>query len=192
MTSSEARTLRLSRQPRVLFGSSPVARASILFLSISLAAGAADIQGWSNARWGMTEQQILDAFPTAVRLTGAAAERYTKFGHAPISIPDVEVAGIVLTVHLVTDPKTGLRMVLLSPANPGATTAQDFQTIEALLVQKYGQPWNRTVEDTAESQWSLASTIIKLESIGVRLPGARRISAFFLSLTYEPRQESPL
>jgi hypothetical protein len=159
---------------------------------IGLAAGAADIQGWSNARWGMTEDEILAAFPNAVRLTGAAAERCTKYGHAPVSIPDVDVAGIILSVHLVIDPKTGLRMVLLSPANPGATTAQDFQTIEALLVQKYGRPWNRMTDDTAKSQWSLPSTIIELESIGIRLPGARRISAFFLSLTYEPRQESPL
>jgi len=178
MTSFKVRISRLSKQSRAHFGFSPNLRAGVLVLLTALTAGAADIQGWSNARWGMTEQQILDAFPNAVRLP--KPEKFDA-GPAPISIPAFQVEHLTLRIFFLMTPTLSQVAFDSKAADP-----YDFQILEALLVRQYGRPWQKTTDEVQIAQWTLPSTIITL-----RRASFRNIRVQFLTLTYELRQVSP-
>lgn len=177
MTSSKVPS-KISRPPKARFAFSPILRASSLCLLIGLAAGAADIQGWSNARWGMTEQQILDAFPNAIRLP--KPEKFDA-GPAPISIPAFQVEHLALSIFFLMTPTLSQVAFDSKAADP-----YDFQILEALLVRQYGRPWQKTTDEVQIAQWTLPSTIITLRRVFFR-----NIRVQFLTLTYALRQESP-
>ena len=59
--------------------------------------------------------------------------------------------------------------VLFTPVSASDQTDQTFQSLENLLVQKYGRPW-RSDEDQTELQWSFPTTTIHLNRM--KLPGS--------------------
>lgn len=127
----------------------------------------------------MTEQQILDAFPAAVRLPEPE-----KFGvaPAPISIPAFKVEHLSLRIFFIMTPTLSQISFTSKEADPF-----DFQILEAVLVRKYGRPWRSTSDLIQSAQWTLPRTIITLQRVTFRI--TRNQS---LTLTYELRQESPL
>ena len=127
----------------------------------------------------MTEQEILDAFPTAVRL--AKPEKF-DVGAAPISIPAFRLEHLTLRIYFIMTPALSQVVLNSKEADP-----YDFQIIEALLVRKYDRPWQKTTDLVQLSQWTLPSTIITLRRFS-----DRNIRVQFLTLTYALRQESPL
>lgn len=127
----------------------------------------------------MTEQQILDAFPSAVRLP--KPEKFDA-GPAPISIPAFRIEHLTVRVFFLMTPNL-TQVAFNSPeADP-----YDFQVLEALLVRQYGRPWQKTTDLVELAQWTLPSTIITLRRFS-----DPKIRVQFLTLTYALRQESPL
>ncbi len=128
-----------------------------MMLALSVAAVAADDPGgWTAAKWGMTDAQILQAIPAATRL-----DPPEKVNHARVHIESFDLAGAIFHVYFVPG-KDGLENVILSPRKPDEGFASLFQRLQELLVQKYGRPWISTEDRTTELQWSLKTTTLTL------------------------------
>jgi hypothetical protein len=132
-----------------------------------------DPKGWRDARWGMTEEQILEAFRgQANRL----AERMRTRGsalHTSVGIEHLDVDGTDMLVRFYVDNVDNrLELVKMEPADRNfceAAPATFFERMEPLLVRKYGQPatranpkrepWRAT---TGTAVWNFPSTILQL------------------------------
>ncbi len=156
-----------------------------LALLFVLLAGATDPTGWSKARWGMTEAQVLEAFPgQAVRVNEPIpACTYTQEHSAPIAIHDVPIGS---TKYLACFFFVGgkLSSVSLHPPDSADNTEAEFDRVEALLVEKYGKPWQLRDKDQSESRWSLKTTRIQVYVLRFILGDFRRFS---VTLRYEHR-----
>ena len=129
---------------------------------------AADPAGWSNARWGMTEDQVLKAFPNrAARLAepipsctilNAKGERKEA---APIAIEKVPIGTTEYRAcFYFTAGK--LSSVDLQPLAEADKTPDEFDRVEALLVEKYGKPWQSRDKFEQASRWAFQTTRIAL------------------------------
>jgi hypothetical protein len=142
--------------------------ASILILC-SLAA---ETGGWSAARWGMTEDQVLAAIPPAVRLT--SPEKF-RFGQAPIAIPEFRAEQSTFRVLFIMTPD--LSRIVFSDQDG---SEEEFVRVESLLVRKYGRPWHRSGGILTISQWTRGDTVITLRRVVMRA-----IRSESIDLTYE-------
>jgi hypothetical protein len=151
-------------------------------MAAGLAGAADDPLGWSKARWGDTDAELIEAF-------GGEVVRFAHPDptiHARVGIESMELADTKFRVYMVLGTNDRLQQVLLLPSRLADGTDALFQSLEELLVQKYGQPW-KTNEDTATNiQWTFKSTIITLSRI--RIPGSPRLGIRglqFLHLEYK-------
>ena len=131
-----------------------------------------DPGGWTAAKWGMTENQVLAAFRDQARKL-AQAVRYGGGSFASVRIDSVEIGVITYRVDFIFQPSDStLEAVNLAPADesPGIAAAA-YDHLEQSLTQKYGQPGYRKDGDDARvtSQmvrkvltWRLMKTEISL------------------------------
>jgi hypothetical protein len=153
---------------------------TLCLLAAAAAAFAADDPGgWTKAKWGMTDDQILAAFPgQAVRLDPPDAG-------AHIGIKTFDLADSPFDVRFLSDA-AGLRKVVLTAlSQPSPRLDALFQDLENLLVDKYGRPWKSDEAGDTDFQWSFPTTTITL--------GRTKVSGFgtqFVSLIYAKRQPS--
>jgi hypothetical protein len=156
-------------------------------MAVLACAATEDPGGWSKAKWGMTDDEIVKAFDGQV----APLSKVDRYQHARVGIESLEVAGVKFKVYMSPGSDNKLDHVLFSPVNPDDATDQTFQSLENLLVQKYGRPW-KTNENTAttELQWSFPTTVITLARSELNVPGIGR--SVFVSLIYKKRSENPL
>ncbi len=153
-----------------------------LYIALALApvfaADVPDPGGWTTAKWGMSEAQILAAVPGAVRL-----DPPDKVNHAAVHMPTYDLAGVAFHVYFVPGSDGKLESVLLNPVGEPAEGFESvYQRLQNLLVEKYGRPWNSTEGSTHEMQWSRPTTTIALSLI--RLPA---IKMAMLHLQYKLR-----
>jgi hypothetical protein len=146
-------------------------------LAAAAAFAADDPGGWTKAKWGMTDAQILAAFPgQAVRLDPPDAG-------AHIAIKAFDLAGSPFYVRFLTDPESGLnRVVVHAPHLSSERLDLLFQNLQNMLVEKYGRPWKSAEFGESELQWSFPSTTITL--------GRTKVTGFgtqFLTLIYVKR-----
>src|SRR5216683_1237390 len=89
--------------------------------------------GWSKARWGMTEQQILDAFAgEATVLDGPTPERTFNGVLVTVGIKSLSIGGTAYRVFFLMDPKTKtLHEVNLYPLSKADVTLEEFHAMEA-------------------------------------------------------------
>ena len=146
----------------------------LIIMAAAAAAQPADPGGWTAAKWGMSDAQILAAIPAATRLDPPDAG-------AHVHIKSFDLAGAAFHVLFQTDQDGRLQAVLLSPVgDPAEGIDYLFQTIQNLLVEKYGRPWTSTEAHETEIQWSLKTTTITLSR--VKFPG---IDIQILNLHYK-------
>src|SRR5947209_1370530 len=118
----------------------------MLLAPVLLAAGDHPV-GWASVKWGMTEDQILAVVPGATRTDKGIAAK-------------TELAGMPFAVLIAAG------QVALSPANRQDWTDSTYQTLEFLLVAKYGRPWRGTVRSGSSAvQWTFPATIIRLTRV---------------------------
>lgn len=133
---------------------------------------AVDPAGYAKSRWGMTEQQVIDAFGgQAVRVDAPlpACTLVTAAGKvAPLlMIPKLTIGTTEYRAcFFFTDAK--LSRVDLRPLKPSDASQTEFNTLEALLVEKYGKPWQTEDQNRSESRWRFATTRISLNLIKLR------------------------
>ena len=137
-------------------------RLSMYMMIAAVVQAADDPGGWTAAKWGMTDAQILQAIPAATRL-----DPPEKNTHAGVQIESLELSGKDFHVLFVPDSKGLLNSVLLVPAAKYEGRGLDglFKDLEQLLVEKYGRPWitnaGKELKQTVD-QWSLKTTTIIL------------------------------
>jgi hypothetical protein len=133
-----------------------------------------DPGGWTAAKWGMTDAQILQAVPTATRLDPPDADAHVQIKSFPL-------AGSDFHVLFQSDKDGRLQAVLLSPiGTPSEGFDYLFQNLQNLLVEKYGRPWSSTEGHQTKIQWSLKTTTITLSQ--AKFPG---IDIQILNLHYK-------
>jgi hypothetical protein len=163
---------------------------------------AKDIDGWSKAKWGMTEAEVWRAFQgEAIRF---AEKRNYKDDYAMIGIPNYTIGRSRFKIMFMLDSKTNLLTgVNIQPFDQdlGALLLGDrpmppvvngspegiFDELKSLLTQKYGEP---TSSETSRSNehiavWRFPSTTVELEcstALGVRS----------MSLNYRKSQRTDL
>ena len=98
-----------------------------------------DVQGWRSARWGMTEEEVLAAFPNEAK----RLEKPEKYGIviATVGIKKLQVAGSDFVVHFSFDTeKKRLKQVNLKPDPASKSLNVMLPTLERDLTEKYGKP----------------------------------------------------
>jgi len=101
---------------------------------------------WGAARWGMTKEEVLAAFPAeAQRLPQPVAFSSPSPGASDVAIPAYEMGGLKFRV-LFGFESEALNRVQLSAIKPGDTACID---LEKLLTEKYSAPADRSTTQTA-------------------------------------------
>jgi hypothetical protein len=164
-----------------------------------------DPGGWSKAKWGMTEREILKAFDGQVKRFGKGEPRH----RAGVGIDALEVAGVKFNVSMGFGTEDKLETVLFEPADqmmhslavelgrvPAQVLADEtddtVQRVKNLLIQKYGRPWEFAdpVTGSSDLKWTFPTTEITLSRLDSRIPGRAR--QVLMSLTYSSRPSRPL
>jgi hypothetical protein len=141
-----------------------------------------DVKGWQAATWGMTEQQILDAFPgQVVRMEKPgppnAARNDTR---VTLHIPKYEINGVDYGVNFGFDKDGRLSLVALA-ADLKQGSELVFSGLSKLLTERYGAPTtdNHTLRKR-DTIWRLKSTTIELGYL--RIAGVAEL----VTLMYAP------
>lgn len=111
-----------------------------VLLAASVAFSADDPCGWSNAKWGMTDTEIL-------RVMNGQVQRFTEvdpYQKARVGIPSLEFAGIKFKVYMAPGPDDRLEHVLFTPVAQADHSDSTFAALEGLLIEKYGHPWKNS------------------------------------------------
>lgn len=162
----------------------------LFFASLLIAASLAGQDGWQAARWGMTEQELLDAFPgQAVRLDGPTAPRDFDGIVARIGIPSVTIAGVQFAVYFLPGA-AGLDQVKLMLRDRALASPELFTRVESALAEKYGRPsFHRGAGNLTLSRWAHAHTTITLTRSEVP---AVRFQSLYLTYARKTPPTDPL
>jgi hypothetical protein len=149
--------------------------ALLVFFVTTLAtpASAEGLAGWKHAVWGMTETQLLQAFPGQLRrlerprgMPARGAAPWLEIASYPLGHEDGRVrflfspAGHLVEVRLTASPTSG------------AYAEATFSTLRSALRTRYGKPsadtgivlrqgWGRVVQ--ARATWRLGWTVVALQ-----------------------------
>jgi type VI secretion system protein VasI len=115
--------------------------------------------GWSHARWGMTQQQIRQAFPGQVRSVTADIKNQTE----TLAIDQVVIGGLPFRVEFVFHGDSGLRDIVFDLPNSTRSEAQ-FRKLQDWVSREYGQ---RPIQGARggvifESYWLLPDNVINI------------------------------
>jgi len=131
-----------------------------------------DIEGWSQARWGMTQEQVLSAFPGEAKiLTGDLVNRQFVRGIATVGINRADIGGIPVRVLFLFDGAGKLHGIRFVPSAAFPSDDQFMRMADA-LAGVYGAPTIRAVRDTRQhplatpnsfvSAWVFPNSVIEL------------------------------
>lgn len=125
-----------------------------------------DVGGWSNAKWGMSKADVVEAFGAETRLDASTE----VFGDPPIrtsrlGIPEVVLAGNPFRAYFFFEPiRGGLEGVLLKSIAEDQLSS--FAPILDLLAAKYGTFQSNVDGDHKfDAIWRFPSTTITLTKI---------------------------
>jgi hypothetical protein len=132
-----------------------------------------NLEGWSKARWGMTQKQVLNAFRGEARiLTDDSLDRNFGWrGIATVGIDSTEIGGIPLRVFFLFDGAGKLDGIRFAESS-GSPVNDHYMRIESALTGVYGSPTLRAVQDTRQyplatvkgfvSAWLFLNSVIYL------------------------------
>lgn len=123
---------------------------------------------WRAARWGMSRDELLAAFPGEVqRLPAPAPFGPQTTGSAEAAIPEWASEGVTYRVLFGFAP-TGLDRIHLKALKPTAGTCED---VEKALIAAHGEPRERRATGTSlrgeEKMWALSDQSLTLACSGV-------------------------
>jgi hypothetical protein len=120
-----------------------------VFVSLSLRTIAADdkgkqevsgnVQGWRAARWGMTEDQVLAAFPNEAKRV-AKLESFTRGSVRTLEIETVQVANRPFSANLFEAKTKQLKHINLTAHKTEKSLSVMFPAMERALTEQYGKP----------------------------------------------------
>lgn len=98
-----------------------------------------------NARWGMTVDEVVTAFPgEAVRASPAEVEK----GSGPVRIDRCEIAGTSFQANFFFYRASRLTQISLGPASKRDASRPLFDRLAKMLTDKYGQPATDVLDQT--------------------------------------------
>ncbi len=104
---------------------------------------------WRNARWGMTVDEVVAAFPgEALRASPAEIEK----GAAPVRIDKCEIAGTSFQVRFFFYRASRLSQITLAPSSKRDASRPVFDSLATRLTEEYGPP----ASDIADQSMGLA------------------------------------
>lgn len=116
----------------------------VLALSVSCYSQAQDVLGWQDARWGMSEKDIIRVFGSRLQKL-SKREVFLKF-HVDYVIPQFEFDGGVYTVLFqMADETNRLEQVLIRLYEKEARIPreQSFNSLASSLAREFGEPTNK-------------------------------------------------
>lgn len=158
---------------------------TILMIAVSVSAQkVADVKGWNNTLWGMTESDLKDLFKENITDTRKKESRDGKT-YSNLEIRNITIDGVKLRVSFymgLSDNK--LKQVRLGRV----AVAESFNILEKSLTNQYGQPTNRDDSESSERikrsvVWHFPST--KIELFFVHTKG--KLQAKFITILYSDR-----
>lgn len=131
----------------------------------------ADIAGWSQARWGMTQAQILNAFPGEAKILtdNPSTRQYGSRGLATVGISHADIRGVPVRMLFLFDRSGGLDGIRM-PATPASASGKEHDAMEKALTLVYGAPSLRAAQSSAEGAaqkglvavWLMPTSVIQL------------------------------
>lgn len=158
-----------------------------------------DVQGWNKAKWGMTEKDIMNAFPG--QITKQELEK-TPDGCETLKIDNIKIVDQDFAVHFRMDcDKNILKSILILPQLKGEPTPYQnmlvfrlYDQLKLELIKKYGEPQlsesDLITKIRTKKTWVLPSTEIILEINYQEIDLIEEID--FLSLKYKQREKQDL
>lgn len=157
-----------------------------------------DVNGWRQAKWGMTEKEIMDAFKGEVKqLPGK--KTYGRKGkidyYSTLCIEDLSIGTEKYkAVFMMGNESNRLERILITPVVDKAKKNRLYYlAIKQLLIEKYGIPTTQEEKPesgrrpglaTYSSDWIFPSTMIKLSYFMME-----KIDVFDMHLSYAMRSE---
>jgi hypothetical protein len=144
----------------------------ILSVSLAVAEPPKDVEGWRQARWGMTESQILEAFKgEAIRLD--KGEKYDDNVYASVGINNFYLNGLPFSVRFVMDDYSRVLKRINITLLDKRVSLSNFDDLKKMLIEKYGQPpldneRKDSLTNDYETTWIFATTIIELKFAELR------------------------
>jgi hypothetical protein len=156
----------------------------VIAVSVS-AQKTADVKGWNNALWGMTESDLKELFKENITDTSKKESRDGKT-YYNLEIRNIDVDGVKLRVSFnmgVSDKK--LKQVRLSHR---VAMAESFDILEKSLTNQYGQPTSRDDSESSRNikrsvAWHLPSTKIALSFLQTQGP----LRGKYITILYSDR-----
>ena len=135
---------------------------------------------WRAARWGMTKDEVVAAFPgEAQRLAKPADFGPPTPGSSDVAISDFEADGVKFRV-LFGFESNALNRIHLSAVKPGDATCSD---VEKLVTEKHSAPAARNNTGTSlrgeEVVWKRPDQTIMLACAGVPSLGFRSVTLIY-------------
>ncbi len=107
----------------------------LLWVNIGRASDAPGV--WRNARWGMTVDEVVAAFPgEAVRASPAEIKK----GAGAVRIDRCEIAGTTFQANFHFYRSSRLTQIVLLPSSKRDASRAVFERLARMLTEKYGQP----------------------------------------------------
>jgi hypothetical protein len=151
---------------------------------------------WREARWGMTRDEVLAAFPNeAQRLAAPTEFGAPQVGTSDVAIPSYDLDGTKFRVLFGFQSET-LNRIQLSAAKAGDDTCSE---VEKSLTAKHSAPAQRENTGTSlrgqQMTWKLPDQTIVLGCAGVRSLGFQSVTLDFwapsTTALKEPASPSP-
>jgi hypothetical protein len=123
-----------------------------------------DVNGWQNARWGMTEGELIRTFGSSLTKSPQREKQQGKYSDYAIKNYIIDDIKFIVSFFMsdLTNKLVEIRMTKQWNPNKPANN-YEFNKLASLLMNKYGQSaretddgYNKTIE------WSFPSTSIKL------------------------------
>jgi hypothetical protein len=142
---------------------------------------------WRAARWGMTTEEVLAAFPGEAQklaspapLTQPQPGSSLKPGVGEVAIPAYEADGATFRVLFAFESKA-LDRIELAAVKPGAATCED---VEKALTERHGEPARRASTGSSlrgsELTWKRPDQTIVLSCAGVASLGFLTVTVDYL------------
>ena len=137
-----------------------------------------DIDGWNKTRWGMTENEVLEALEGKATTIGEP-KKY-KNGYSPIVLKEIQINDHKYTANFVFD-NNNKKLVMVIIEFDNTPFEVNFTTLEQMLVGKYGAPsfkndnvmpprgGSRLPDKALTRSWNFPSTIIELNYVDLKI-----------------------
>ena len=152
-----------------------------------------DVLGWREARWGMTEEQLLETFKGEIRRLPKQVS-YSEGDYATLGINNIKIARGAYNARFIMDAHTKtLKTVQIVPATDCEKSITSFKSLEMLLMKKYGSPSYKgdlSTKDFSKRVKGHKDLVTKwyfpTSSIDLNYLEDRSTSFKFLTLNYRP------